>query len=392
MGNERMTLPPGTARFVWDSFWAVVPLALLVASFACFGYIALFIWLALSEARVRQGMGLEGTRNALRDLFVATFSLFPVAHLLSFTGILDPVMEEMAYCWGDMLMKVIILGNVAVENVFETRQDMLRRVKEKQKNKMLEQLQTSVESGDKFISMVSHELRTPIHGIMGLAEALLMVPKHRGGGPCNGVDGAEDADLGSSLSQRATPGELHSIRAIAKSGRGLLDLVNNLLAHASLRAGGTNLVVEKRPFNIAEVVRHCVDMKNPYLASGVTISAEIDDDVCDGGNNSAIDRKSGGDGQIVTVMGDPMRIEQVILNLVNNAIRHTTAGFVKVKVRRAKPSELAANEDAKANVAGIVGQWVINDENKSSRQLSNNRQLSDSDSDGQSYSDSNSDG
>jgi len=209
-------------------------------------------------------MGLERTRDALRDLFLVMFSLFPVAQLLAYTGFIDTVNEEICYIWGDMLMKVIILGNVAVENVFETRQDLLRRVKEEQKTKMLEQLQHAVECGDKFISMVSHELRTPIHGIMGLAEALLITPTRRGGGG--------DASLSSSLMQRATEGELQSIRAIAKSGRGLLDLVNNLLAQSNLRAGGTSLVVEKRPFNIAMIVRHCVAMKSPYLALGVRIT------------------------------------------------------------------------------------------------------------------------
>ena len=38
--------------------------------------------------------------------------------------------EERAYCCGDVLMKVLILGNVAVENIFETREDSLRRLKE----------------------------------------------------------------------------------------------------------------------------------------------------------------------------------------------------------------------------------------------------------------------
>ena len=216
-------------------------------------------------------MGLEGTKDALRNLFVATFSLFPVAHMLAFTGVLDPIMEEKAYCYGDMLMKVMILGNVAVETLFETREGLLRRIKDEQKNIILEQLQTAVESGDKFISMVSHELRTPIHGIMGLAEALLITPSNGGGGSCHEKpDG--NGNFSSPLTERATQAELHSIRAIQKSGRSLLDLVNNLLAQSSLRAGGTSLVVEKRPFDISEVVRHCVEMKHAYLAPGVTIS------------------------------------------------------------------------------------------------------------------------
>jgi len=237
--------------------------------------------------------------------------------------------------------------------VFETRESLLRGFKDEQKNKMLEQLQTAVESGDKFISMVSHELRTPIHGIMGLAEALLITPSNRGGGHWDSEN--------SPLTERATETELHSIRAIQKSGRSLLDLVNNLLAHASLRAGGLSLVVEKRPFDIVEVVRHCVEMKHAYLAPGVTLSSEIDndvwDDIHDANNNNddryggdsghSLDQDSTSQGRVVMVMGDPMRIEQVILNLVNNAIRHTTRGFVQVKVRRAKLSELVPNETSK---------------------------------------------
>lgn len=89
-------------------------------------------------------MGLENTRDALRDIFLCVFSLFPAAHLLAFVGWLDPLIEERAYCVGDMLMKVLILGNVAVESVFETREESLLRIKEEQKNRMLEQLKTAV--------------------------------------------------------------------------------------------------------------------------------------------------------------------------------------------------------------------------------------------------------
>jgi hypothetical protein len=93
------------------------------------------------------------------------------------------------------------------------------------------------------------------------------------------------------------------------------------------------------------------------------VSAEIDDGVWDdegdSANNNSMCRSTGGDrgggadnsnhiyrkvtrgGQTIMVMGDPTRIEQVILNLVKNAIQHTTTGFVKVNIRRAKFSELA---------------------------------------------------
>ena len=91
--------------------------------------------------------------------------------------------------------------------------------------------------------------------------------------------------------------------------------------------------------------------------------AEIDDDVRDNVHDTNNDSEDGDAGYLnhaqeqvsarqeraVMVMGDPMRIEQVIVNLVNNAIRHTTSGFVKVKVRRAKFLEPVPSETSKAS-------------------------------------------
>ena len=81
--------------------------------------------------------------------------------------------------------------------------------------------------------------------------------------------------------------------------------------------------------------------------------AEFDDDVWDDGRgdtNNVNDEYKEVDSQTVTVLCDPMRIEQVIMNLVNNAIRHTTVGFVKVRVRRAKFSELASSRHSTASL------------------------------------------
>lgn len=61
------SLPLGTARFVWNACGAVVPLVLLVTSFACFAYVALFIWL-VREHRGRPSQHRKKTSP--RNLFV----------------------------------------------------------------------------------------------------------------------------------------------------------------------------------------------------------------------------------------------------------------------------------------------------------------------------------
>jgi len=83
--------------------------------------------------------------------------------------------------------------------------------------------------------------------------------------------------------------------------------------------------------------------------------AEFDEDVWDDGivdTNIIHNEGKGGDLQTVTAMCDPIRIEQVIMNLVNNAIRHTTMGFVKVRVRRATVSELAPSRHSTVSLIG----------------------------------------
>lgn len=66
------SLPLGTARFVWNACGAVVPLVLLVTSFACFAYVALFIWL------VREHRGRPSQHNTVKKQVQEIFLfLFP---------------------------------------------------------------------------------------------------------------------------------------------------------------------------------------------------------------------------------------------------------------------------------------------------------------------------
>jgi hypothetical protein len=128
---------------------------------------------------------------------MATFSLVLASHLLAFAGFVDPVTEARTYRWRDTLMKFIILGNVAVESVFDTHK--VSHDEAELEHQTLDHAQLPGWSSEKSFITMSNQRRTSIE-------------------------------------------------------------------HASLE-------MDKHPFNIAELVRRCVEMKHPYLAPGVTVSA-----------------------------------------------------------------------------------------------------------------------
>jgi PAS domain S-box-containing protein len=146
----------------------------------------------------------------------------------------------------------------------------------------------SAEKSD-FLAFVSHEVRTPLNGVLGTLSLLLDTPL--------------DAE------QRAYA------ETARRSGETLLWTVNELLDLSRIEAG--KLELEDLPFDPGEPVREVLSAQAAAAADkGLRLSADLDASLP------------------ARIMGDPRRLRQVLMNLVDNAIRFTAAGAVEVRATR----------------------------------------------------------
>jgi signal transduction histidine kinase len=142
-----------------------------------------------------------------------------------------------------------------------------------------------------FLANMSHELRTPLNSIIGFSKVLL-----------NRLDG----DL--------TERQEAYVRTVHNSSRHLLELINGILDFSRIEAGKFEMRRER--VDVLDVVEECIESSMP-LVRDKRVKLEKDMPV-----------------ELAPVEGDRMRIKQVLLNLVSNAIKFTHAGRVLVQVRQ----------------------------------------------------------
>jgi signal transduction histidine kinase/HPt (histidine-containing phosphotransfer) domain-containing protein len=160
-----------------------------------------------------------------------------------------------------------------------------------EKNCELEILNQKLEEATRFKSIffanVSHEVRTPLIGVLGMAEIL------------------------SDTSLDVHQSEL--VDVIRTSGETLLQIINDILDLSKFESG--KLELESVPFALRDVVDQAMDLLAPMaFGKGLEISAWLDPRVAS------------------TVVGDITRVRQVLLNLLNNAIKFTSSGEIYLQV------------------------------------------------------------
>ena len=163
-----------------------------------------------------------------------------------------------------------------------------------------------------FVANVSHELRTPLNLIVGFSEMMVMAPESYGG--------------------VALPREYRGdLMAIYRSARHLLDLINDVLDLSQIEAG--RMAVYKERADLCAVVCEAADIVRG-LAEARRLQLELDLPPAP-----------------LLLELDPIRIRQVLLNLLTNAMRYTDAGWVRIAVKTDDRETLLTVADSGRGIA-----------------------------------------
>ncbi len=146
----------------------------------------------------------------------------------------------------------------------------------------------AIKAKDEFLVNVSHEIRTPMNAIMGFSHILMQ------------------SDLGEK--------QRNYFYKIKSSADLLLSVINDILDYSKIEAG--ELEIEDIDFNLNETLDHVSNMIGiKARQKGLEVIFDIDKDTP------------------VMINGDPLRLGQVLVNLMNNAVKFTDAGDITLKVK-----------------------------------------------------------
>jgi PAS domain S-box-containing protein len=159
-----------------------------------------------------------------------------------------------------------------------------------------------------FLANMSHEIRTPMNGIIGLTQL--------------------------ALKTKMTPVQSDYLKKIGSSSQNLLTIINDILDVSKIEAG--KLDIEETEFDLEKVLKSVSDVLSPKIQKkGLEFHFDIDNDVPN------------------QLIGDPVRLGQILTNLTDNAVKFTDKGHIIISLRILENSKKSVNIEFTVKDSGI---------------------------------------
>ncbi len=250
------------------------------------GVISLF-WIALAPTLA---LSIAGPRAA-RVVFVFTTALITASLWVMYRGLVEPRID-VSHEPGAHIVSMLgaMATYYALSRAYE-RESEASIAELERNNVALTEARVAAEAANRakgaFLAAMSHEIRTPMNGVLGMTSVM--------------------------LASELPPSVREGLVTIKQSGDTLMALLNDLLDLSRIESG--RLEIEQCPVDVAAEVHTVMTLLAPFaLERNNRLAVRIDDGVAR------------------YVVGDPLRVRQVLLNLVSNGLKFTRDGAVTVRV------------------------------------------------------------